>query len=139
LTWPLKREGTTLTEHLLLVEQHVFDAYSGGLITQHEVIDYGIWEEAISIGDTIKVQVITGSDTVILSVVDMYRKKLHDITEEEIARAGFPDMMTNGYGNPSMYSDATSWFSRVWDRRNPFKNTRWVKNPSIIIYVLKEN
>jgi len=127
-----------MPEHLLLVEQHVFDAFAGGFITQHEAVDYGIWKDVISIGDTIKVQVITGSDIVIMSVVDMYRKKLHDITEEEIARAGFPNMTTNGYGNPSMYSDATSWFSRVWDRRNPFKNTRWAKSPNIIIYVLEE-
>ena len=125
-------------EHLLLVEQYIYNAYRDGQRTQHEIVDYGLWDSPIKLDDILNVQVITGPEVIPMHVVNFYKKKLYDIDDNEIMRAGFPDMSTNNYGNQSAHTCAKEWYRSLWDRLHPFKNESWKKNPMIIIYVLEK-
>ena len=102
-----------MTEHLLLVEDSVFDAYRDGHRTQHIVVDYGMWTNPIKLGDFFSVQTIR-SEPILFKVIEIYTKRLHKITPEEIERAGHSGMQIKTY-NPFVYADTKMWYERVWD------------------------
>ena len=125
-----------MAEHMLLVKDSVFNAYRDGHRTQHTAVDYGIYPRLIEEGDIFEVRTIR-SEPILFKVVEIYRKRLHEITPEEIERAGHPGMQIKTY-DPFVYADTKDWYKRVWDYLHPFKNERWEKNPMIVIYVLEK-
>ena len=121
---------------MLLVEASVFNAYRDGHRTQHIAVDYGIWIRPVGVDDVFNVQTIH-SKSIAFKVIEIYRKRLHEITPEEIERAGYPEMQIKTY-NPFVYADTKQWYSRVWDYLHPFKNEVWKMNPLVIFYVLEK-
>jgi hypothetical protein len=125
--------------HIRNVDNDVFVAIRDGRRTATIGVYFPFLSQPACNGDTFAIVPYEGDGIVEVRVVDSCRKKLHTLTDEDIAALGYPDMKFRNF-DALVYASATDWFKRVWDILNPFQRMKWKDDPMVLIhFVVKES
>ena len=75
-------------------------------------------------------------ETIERKVARSARKRLHNLTDDDLKALGYPEMRFRNF-DTLVYPSAVDWFKRMWDILNPFTRMKWKDNPMVLIHFLE--
>jgi hypothetical protein len=75
-------------------------------------------------------------ETVERKVVGSTRKRLHNLTDDDLRALGYPEMKFRNF-DTLVYPSAMDWFERMWDILYPYPGMKWKNNPMVLIHFLE--